>query len=282
MSYYNMLGLAKEPFSTSPDPAFFYLSAKHKAILYKLRVAIKLKRGLSVVLGNVGTGKTTLARRLFQILKSEDENKDDILFYVMLNPISRSEREFLLYLAELFQIELPARRLSSVNCIRKIEEHLFRKGVTEKKTIVLLIDEAQKLSAPCLEILRVLLNYETNEYKILQVVLMGQTELLERLKKMENFWDRVSLKYMLQPLNREETKEMMFFRLERAGYDGNSPVLFREEAVDEIYNYSGGYPRKITMLCHDALENLVMEKKDFVDKEIVSKLFDKEVSFAGA
>lgn len=278
MNYFNTLGLTKEPFSTSPDPAFFYLSDKHKAVLYKLRIAIKLKRGLSVVVGNVGTGKTTLGRRLFQILKTEDEDRDKILFYIMLNPISASEREFLVYLTQLFQLTFEVRRPSAIDCIRTIEEYLFQKGVKEGNTIVLLIDEAQKLSPSCMEILRVLLNYETNEYKILQLVLMGQRELLDKMRKIENLWDRISLKYQIHPLNKEETKEMINFRLRRASYNDPPPYLFEEGAVEEIYNYSQGYPRKIAMLCHNALEFLVMGKREVVNTEVVSEVAEKEAS----
>lgn len=278
MSYFNTLGLTKEPFSTSPDPAFFYLSNKHKAVLYKLRIAIKLKRGLSLVVGNVGTGKTTLARRLFQILKTEDEDRDNILFHIMLNPISSSEREFLLYLTQLFQLTLNSKRPSAIECIRSIEEYLFQKGVREGKTVVLLIDEAQKLSPSCLEILRVLLNYETNEYKILQLILLGQRELLDKMKKIENLWDRISLKYLIHPLDKDETKEMISFRLKKASYNDASPAFFEEGAMEAIYNHSQGYPRKINMLCHDALEFLVMEKRVIVDNDLVREVVGKEES----
>lgn len=281
MSYFNTLGLTKEPFSTSPDPAFFYLSNKHKAVLYKLRIAIKLKRGLSLVVGNVGTGKTTLARRLFQILKTEDEDCDNILFHIMLNPISSSEREFLLYLTQLFQITLNSKRPSAIECIRSIEEHLFQKGVREGKTVVLLIDEAQKLSPACLEILRVLLNYETNEYKILQLILMGQRELLDKMKRIENLWDRISLKYLIHPLDQDETKEMISFRLKKASYNDVPPSLFEEGAMEMIYNHSRGYPRKINMLCHNALEFLVMEKREIVDNDLVREVAEKEESLMG-
>jgi general secretion pathway protein A len=273
MSYFKVLGLEKEPFSTSPDPAFFYLSKEHKAILYKLKIAIRLKRGLSIVLGNVGTGKTTLARRLFQILRRE--NEETVLFHMILNPVYRFEREFLLYLTQLFQIEIDSKWPSAIECMKKIEDYLFQNGVERKKTIVLLIDEAQKLPVACLETLRMLLNYETNEYKLLQLILIGQTELLPRLRKPENLWDRISLKYSINPLGREETEEMINFRLTQASRNNSCPVLFEGGAIDEIYNYTQGYPRKITMLCHDAIEALVMENGEFVDKALVCNLIKK-------
>ncbi|MEI8349281.1 MAG: AAA family ATPase [Candidatus Omnitrophota bacterium] len=271
MSYYKILGLEREPFSTSPDPEFFYLSNEHKAALYRLRIAVKLKRGLSVILGDVGTGKTTLSRRLFQVLKQEE----DILFYMLLNPVYTSEAEFLSYLLELFRPAPASSALTTIGYLKEIEKFLFQKTVEDRKTIVLLVDEAQKLSEPCIEILRTLLNYETNEYKILQLVLMSQMELLPRIRNQKNFWDRIALKYVINPLDVADTKEMISFRLQQAGYTSRYP-LFKDEAIEEIYSFSQGYPRKITMLCHDCLEQLIMKKKEFVDKDLVSGLIEKE------
>lgn len=274
MSYYKILGLEKEPFSTSPDPEFLYLSHEHKAALYRLRISVKLKRGLSVVIGDVGTGKTTLARRLFQISK----NDENMLFYMLFNPIYNSEREFLSYLLEFFHLKLNSPQPTTIEYLKEIEKFLFQKSIEEKRTVVLLIDEAQKLSEPCIEILRALLNYETNEYKILQLILLGQMELLPRIRHIKNFWDRIALKYLINPLDERETKEMIDFRLKQAGYNSRYP-LFRNDATSEIYNFTQGYPRKITMFCHDSLECLVMRKKEFVDRNLVRELIEKERKF---
>ena len=100
MSYFHVLGLEKEPFSTSPDPSFFFLSREHKAALCRLQIAVTLKRGMSVILGDVGTGKTTLSRRLSQALS----DNDDVLFHMILNPYFRSEKQFLAKLARLFHL----------------------------------------------------------------------------------------------------------------------------------------------------------------------------------
>ena len=271
MSYYKILGLEKEPFSTSPDPEFFYLSQEHKAALYRLRIAVKLKRGLSVILGDIGTGKTTLARRLFKVVKEEEK----ALFYMLLNPAYDSQNEFLSYLLELFGLKSPNASPTTVGYLKEIEKFLFQKSVEEKNTVVLLIDEAQKLTEPCLETLRTILNYETNEYKILQLILMSQMELLPRIRSLKNFWDRIALKYVINPLDEGETKEMINFRLSQAGYNSRYPI-FKDEAISEIYNFTKGYPRKITMLCHDSLEQLIMRKKEFVDKDLVKELVEKE------
>lgn len=275
MSYYKLLGLEKEPFSTGPDPAFFYQSKEHKSALYRLRNAIELRRGLSVVLGDVGTGKTTLSRKLVQFLSAEP----NLIVAVMLNPVYESEEQFLAELAERFHITVNSdnpKEPKRLDYLKVLEKFLFEKGVERNQTIVLLIDEAQQIISPCLEILRSLLNYESNEFKILQLILMGQMELLPRLSQMKNFWDRIALKYVLNPLEEDEVKEFIGFRLEAAGYASRCP-LFSDAAVRGVYNYTQGYPRKITMLCHDALEYLVMHKKELADKEVIEELIKRDI-----
>lgn len=275
MSYYKILGLEREPFSTTPDPDFFYQSTEHKSALYRLRVAIELRRGLSVILGDVGVGKTTLSRKLVQLLKAESNT----LMSVVLNPIYESEEQFLADMIERFHIDTGAqggRALRNLDYMNTIEHFLFTKNVEESKAIVLLIDESQKLISPCLEVLRTLLNYETNEYKILQVVLMGQMELLPRISGIRNLWDRIALKYVINPLGQDEVKELIQFRLKTAGYVSKYP-LFSDSAFTAIYNYTQGSPRKIAMICHDALEYLVMHNKEIVNEDVVRELIKMDV-----
>ncbi len=273
MSYFKILGLEEEPFSTSPDPEFFYESVEHREALLRLGIAIELKRGLSVILGDVGTGKTTLARKLFSLFS--DKARYD--FNMILDPVSESEPEFLLSLTDTFEIKPDN---SSVSGYKKtLERYLFQKGVDENKTIILLIDESQKLKPNAIEVLRTLLNYETNKFKLLQLVLLGQMELLPQIKEIKNFWERIALKYVINPLNEEETKEMIKFRLKQAGYKNRIP-LFNNEAIGVIYNYTQGCPRRICHLCHDALEALVLRNKNAVDKEIVQDLIAEEVKVA--
>ena len=271
MSYFSVLGLDREPFSTSPDPAFFFLSKEHRAALCRLQIAITLRRGLSVLLGDVGTGKTTLSRKLSQVLKSAR----DVRFHMILNPYFKSERQFLARLASLFRLTLPSRATGS-DMMDAVERFLFAEGVEEQKTVVLLIDEAQLLPDFVLEILRILLNYETNEYKMLQVVLVGQLELLPRISGMANFWDRIALKYVINPLGEEEVREMVDFRLRQAGYAGSKP-LFTGEAIRLVWEHTQGYPRKLALLCHNCLESLVMYDGTTVNEHVVRRVIDADV-----
>ncbi len=267
MSYYQILGLEKEPFSTSPDPEFFYQSQEHQAALTRLLIEIRLRRGLSVILGDVGTGKTTLSRKLFQMLRE----REDIEFFMVLDPTYDTQQVFVESLARTFRIQTAKASPSLLDMKEAIKQYLFQKGVSENKTIVLLIDEAQKLNTESLEVLRVMLNYETNEFKLLQLVLLSQLELLPKIREMKNLLDRVSMRYIINPFDDIETKEMIAFRINRAGY--NSPMpLFHDDAITEIYQQTQGYPRRIAMICHNALKRLVMENKMVVDRDIVRKV----------
>ena len=208
MSYFKVLGFEKEPFSTSPDPDFFYLSKEHESALANILIELRLKRGLSVILGDVGTGKTTLSRKLIQELK----DRPDFIFHIILDPSFESEELFLTSLAKNFEININNDPLVGIVALREgLERFLFQKGVTENKTVTLIIDEAQKLNESSLEVLRVLLNYETNEFKLIQLVLLGQLELHAKITDIANFFDRISFKYTLNPLDFEETREKLIF-----------------------------------------------------------------------
>ena len=273
MSYFKVLGLDKEPFSTSPDPNFFYESQEHKAAITRLLIEIRLRRGLSVILGDIGTGKTTLSRKLFQMLKE----RSDIMFHMILDPTYETEELFLDSLIRTFQLELNKPSPSILDYKEELKKYLFKRGVEENKTVVLLIDEAQKLNPLSLEILRVLLNYETNEFKLLQVVLLAQLELLPKIREIKNLMDRISLRYIINPLDQAETRQLIDFRIQQAGYNGGAP-LFADEAVEEIYRYTQGYPRRISMVCHNALKALVMENKPEVSGQIIRDLIAREIT----
>ena len=274
MSYYQVLGFEREPFSTSPDPDFFYSSKGHEAALTNALIEVQLRRGLSVILGDVGTGKTTLSRKLIQELNK----RDNCIFHMVLDPCFESNEAFLLSFSRNFGVDLPppnGRPLSVADLRDGLDRFLFRKGVEENKRIILIVDEAQKLSDMSLEILRVLLNYETNQYKLLQLVLLGQLELQEKIKGISNFFDRISYKGRLDPLGYEETKEMIIFRMRQAGYR-DSLELFLEDGLRAIYEYTGGHPRQVTMLCHRALKELLLRNQFVVSQRIIHGLIEED------
>lgn len=275
MSYFKILGFEKEPFSTSPDPEFFYLSKEHEIALTNILIELRLKRGLSVILGDIGTGKTSLSRKLIQELKQ----RDDFIFHMILDPTFENDQQFLFSLAKNFEINLVRNNevLPSIADLREgLERFLFQKGVGEAKTVTIIVDEAQKLSEGSLEVLRVLLNYETNEFKLLQLVLLGQLELHSKIMNIPNFFDRISFKYTLNPLDFNEAKEMIEFRIAQAGYKAGMH-LFLDDGIREIHQHAKGYPRQITMLCHKALKTLVLKNRFAVDARLVRELADEEI-----
>lgn len=278
MAYYTILGFQKEPFSTSPDPEFFYLTKEHDMALTNLLIELHLKRGLSVIFGDVGTGKTTLSRMLVQELK----RRNNMLFHISLNPDYADEKQFFSALVRNFEIESALGcELAKADILElrdAFEKFLIQKAIEEKTTVTLIIDEAQKLDFSMLETLRILLNFETNEYKLLQLVLLGQAELYPKILNLANFMDRISFKYTLNPLDAKETEELISFRIKQAGYNSHM-ALFLPEAVSEIYNFTRGYPRKITKLCHQALKEVILQNKHAVDRDLIKAVIQKEEQF---
>jgi general secretion pathway protein A len=263
MQYYELLGLEREPFSSSPDPAFFYLSDDYRECLQRLEISIRLRRGLNIILGEVGTGKTTLSRVLYRMFERES---GDFIFHFILDPSFPTEFQFFSNLIHLFDITPSGR--STYEYKEAIQNYLFHKGVEKGKTVVLLIDEGQKLSIRHLEILRNLLNYETNEYKLLQLLIFAQMEFSDRVKGVENFLDRVNMKYVFHPLNEANTRKMVEYRLEIAGLNSGRS-LFTDEAYMAVYMETLGYPRKIISLCHHALLTMLIKEKEIIDGDMI-------------
>jgi general secretion pathway protein A len=263
MNYYELLGLEREPFSSSPDPAFFYLSDDYRECLQRLEISIRLRRGLNIILGEVGTGKTTLSRVLYRMFEREGR---DFIFHFVLDPSFPTDFQFFNSLVTLFGITPSGR--STFDYKEAIQNYLFQKAVEDGRIIVLLIDEGQKLSVPHLEILRNLLNFETNEYKLLQLLIFAQMEFSDRVKGVENFLDRVNMKYVFRPLNETNTRKMIEFRLRIAGLNsGRSP--FTDDAYMAIYMETLGYPRKIINLCHHALLTMLIKERESIDGELI-------------
>ncbi len=265
MDYFRLLNLTSEPFSNSPDPDFFFQSDQHRACLQKLELALRLRRGLNVVIGQIGTGKTTLCRQLLRRLP----DSEDFVPHLILDPAFASASDLLRTLVKTMTGRRPGENTGDTELKEIIKDYLFSMGVEENKTIVLVIDEGQKLPGPCLEQLRELLNYETNNFKLLQIVIFAQPEFEQAMARHPNFTDRINLLYLLGPLDFKNTKQMIDYRLKRAGCAGGWRSLFTLPAIRAIYRITGGYPRKIINLCHHCILGLIVKDAKRVDRSLV-------------
>ncbi|MDH3359564.1 MAG: AAA family ATPase [Desulfobulbaceae bacterium] len=265
MNYLKILNLEKEPFSNSPDPNFFFASAQHMRSLQRLELSIRLRKGLCVVLGEIGTGKTTLCRRLIRRLSKDSKQVTVNLF---LDPEFASPGEFLRAIINAFGITGVKDKNSERSIKEMIKQHLFNKGVNQKEITVLILDEGQKLPGFCLEILREFLNYETNQHKLLQIVIFAQQEFREQLTERANFSDRIAEFCTLTPLNFADTRRMILFRLRQAYGRTTAPKLFSFWALITIYRQTGGYPRKIVQLCSQTLLALIIQNKTKVTSSL--------------
>lgn len=261
MDYFKLLNLSQEPFSNSPDPAYFFSSRQHRDCLQQLELSLRLRRGLCIVVGDVGTGKTTLCRQLIR----KFANESDVSTHLILDPSFSTSKEFLFKVAGMFLEQAPAADADEWQIKETIKNHLFQKGVEEGQTIVLIIDEGQKLPFFCIEVLREFLNYETNEYKLLQIALFAQKEFENTLEKYANLADRTNAKYTLGPMSFWDTRRMIQYRLQQAAADGRTgTVLFSLGGVLAVYFYTGGYPRQIVNLCHQCLLAMIIQNRSKV------------------
>jgi len=265
MDYFRILNFNKEPFSNSPDPGAFFQSRQHLGCLQKLELAIRLRRGLNVVIGDVGTGKTTLCRQLIRRFAGEE----NVETHLLLDPYFSSPSEFLSAVAGMFGTLKPETGMSEWQLRESIKKYLYRRGVDEQKSVVLIIDEGQKIPDFCLEILREFLNYEINEYKLLQILVLAQREFQRTIEEHANFADRINAYLFLDPLNFRETRSMIRFRLNRASTSNCAQALFSYPALWAIYRATGGYPRKIINLCHQVILALIIQNSSRAGRALV-------------
>ena len=276
MDYFSVLNLNKEPFSNSPDPEFFYHSREHVDCLQKLELSLLLRRGLNVIIGDVGTGKTTLCRQLIRRFSK----REDVDTHLILDPHFVDANEFLLTVAKMFSNKVPAKSNNNWQIKEYIKQYLYRCGVEEEKTTILIIDEGQKIPAFCLEILREFLNYETNEFKLLQIVIFAQLEFERIIQKHPNFADRINLYHYLKPLNFRDTRSMIKFRLEQSRASGKRLELFSLPGLMAIYRFTDGYPRKIINLCHQSILTMIIQNRNSIGyllvRSCVQRVFPTE------
>ncbi|MET0379156.1 MAG: AAA family ATPase [Spongiibacteraceae bacterium] len=260
--YNQYFGFAEAPFSIAPDPRYLFLSEQHREALAHLLYGIGDQGGFIVLTGEVGTGKTTVCRCLLQQLPDHA----DVAFIV--NP-KLDSRELLQTICEELGAPLPEGELSIKQMIDALNELLLSTHARGRNAI-LIIDEAQNLDVDVLEQLRLLTNLETSERKLLQLILLGQPELNTLLARPElrQLAQRVTARYHLRPLSREEAALYIEHRLAIAGCRGH---LFQPAAVQQIFRHSQGIPRLINLLCDRALLGVYAGSGNVVDAAMVRR-----------
>jgi general secretion pathway protein A len=262
--YRPFYGLRELPFELTPNPQYLFLTARHREVLCNLQYGITARRGMTVLIGEAGTGKTTLVYAALGLVAQTNAR------CVYLKNPTLTRGEFVEYLAHEFQLGEEATR-SKTLFLRDLEE-LLRVRLAEGVASALLIDEAQSLPHELLEEIRLLANMETATDKLLPVVLAGQPELADRLNEapLRQLKQRVALRCNLVPLQLQETAAYIAARLERAG--GRSGDIFTREAVAEIYARSRGIPRTISVICDNALISGFAADRRPVDRDIVQEV----------
>ncbi|MDE2573464.1 MAG: AAA family ATPase [bacterium] len=244
--YFTHFGLARDPFLDTADPEFFYETPRFKEAKARLISSFADGRGLVVVSGPVGAGKTSLSAALeLECLKD-----DGVAFGKILDPTFGNETETLIAIGRVFGLSLPPR--SSASLKNALKNLFFDVGVLENRSIVLVVDEAQLLEPFGLEVLRLLLNYQVPEKKLLNVLLFGQPELVERVRRQQNISDRVDQWLEIGPHDPGELVVMLRHRLRRAGLPEGQHI-FSDEAIEAVARASGGYPRRAVILAHAAM-----------------------------
>ncbi|MBI2880790.1 MAG: AAA family ATPase [Candidatus Tectomicrobia bacterium] len=253
--------LKRAPFENVPDPLFFYYTAQHEEALSRLLFAAESKKGAAMLTGAAGCGKTTLSRAFIQKLP---DSRYDISLVV--NP--NMSREDLLY-EILHQFGVTPSNHSKARLLSHLNERVIQNLQKDRHTLII-VDEAHSITEESTyEELRLLLNFQLNDRFLLTLFLIGQEELRERVARIPQLAQRISIKAHLNPLDLAQTVNYIFFRLKKAGLEQN---LFSKEALDLIFQSSGGIPRWINTICDLCLLDAANAKADFIDSAVVKKV----------
>ncbi len=260
--YLEFYGLKKRPFDMTPDPAFFFPSQRHTEALSSLIYAVKEKRGFVVVTGEIGSGKTTVCRTLLQKL-------DPAAKVAVITNTTLTAKQLLE--AVCVQFGLPTEKHNKVSLLSKLNRFFLEQN-DAGSTVVLIVDEAQNLSVKALEEIRLISNMETDTQKLVQIMLLGQPELRDKLARadLEQLRQRVSLRYHLSSLDRDETRCYVEHRLTIAGDEGK--IKFTKGASESLYEFSGGVPRLINVVCDQALLMGYLRETRKIDESIVREI----------
>jgi general secretion pathway protein A len=271
--YEEYFGLKNKPFSIVPDPSYFFVSEGHREALAHLMYGIQNEGGFVLLTGEVGTGKTTVCRRFLELMP------EDVEVAFILNPKVTAE-ELLATICDEFAIKYPKNTTSIKVLVTHINNYLLQ--VHEKgHRAVVIIEEAQNLKTDVLEQVRLLTNLETNRKKLLQMIMLGQPELRDMLlePQLRQLSQRITARYHLGPLRREEVPRYVKYRLSAAGLVRGR--LFLPRAVKELIRLTGGVPRLINVVCDRALLGAYVQEKTRVDvktlKRAAREVFGSEI-----
>ena len=259
-SFYN---LQRNPFELTPDPFFLFHTPRHNEALATLYHGVRGHKGFIVLTGDVGTGKTLLLRCLLQLLKQSNDVAYAYIYNARLSPV-----EFLQYIASDFGLPVSGKNKSEI--LFDLSNFVIARG-SRKLTTVLVVDEAHHLSADILEEIRLLTNLETAKEKLLQVLLVGQPELNDKLDS-ASLWQlkqRIAHRSQLAPLDLDETRGYIEFRLQRAGASPTGSPIFLPDTIAAVYRQSRGIPRLINTVCENALITGYARQKRSVTPEII-------------
>lgn len=261
--YYEFYGFKEPPFNLTPNSRFFFASHKHTEALDSLLYAINQRKGFIVITGEIGSGKTTVCRTLLNKLDKQTE-------IALVTNTHLNSKDLLMTLLEDLEIEFQpgwskARLLSGLN------DYLIAQAQRDHN-VVLIIDEAQNLKPAVLEEIRMLSNLETETDKLLQIILIGQPELKQKLalSGLEQLRQRVSVYFHLSPLVFEETREYVTHRLKIAS--NSNRRYFTDKAFKLIYQFSKGIPRLINQICDFAFLTGYIEETEIIDERIMHEV----------
>src|SRR6266852_3970102 len=265
--YLEHFSLNDEPYSTSPNPRYLYISPTHNLALEKTKWTIAARRGLTICFGAVGTGKTTLARELAARL----EDDPSVSYVSITNPNFPTANQLLRAIMQEFGVSQTHR--SYLELMNIYKNFLADQALKQQKTLVLLIDEAQTLKPPLLEMLRQLMNYESNDQKFLQVVLFAQEDFRKRLQhpRYTNLVNRVAMSSSIEPLSLSQTAAMLKYRWMIAGGQ-ETTFPFSEDAVEQLFTYSKGIPRTQIILADNALLAAYLLQQRTVNADLIHQV----------